>query len=193
MPSLLFSSEAGTYWNILRVLSIGRFRAVSTFPFVLKDTREYYRRKYRCTVDLLFDQFGWVSFANKNKNRQLSYSLFQTSQTGGQQYSDTSPFSVPCSNYHKLIVISVNSTLGFSCKYLDFLVSTWLATDLYSSSLIQSIWHKVRKFVNLLPRSLKPSSAGMTSFSTARSWWWTTTENPCPSEPWGFTKLQVVT
>jgi hypothetical protein len=26
----------------------------------------------------------------------LSYSGFQTSQTGGQQYSDTSPFSIPC-------------------------------------------------------------------------------------------------
>jgi len=30
-------------------------------------------------------------FANKNKNCQLSYSWFRTSQTGGQQYSDTSP------------------------------------------------------------------------------------------------------
>ncbi len=27
---------------------------------------------------------------------QLSYSWFQTRQTGGQQYSDTSPFSIPC-------------------------------------------------------------------------------------------------
>jgi hypothetical protein len=26
----------------------------------------------------------------------LSYSLFQTSQTGGQWYSDTYPFSIPC-------------------------------------------------------------------------------------------------
>ncbi len=34
-------------------------------------------------------------FANKNKNCQLSYSWFQTSQTGGQWYSDTSPFSIP--------------------------------------------------------------------------------------------------
>jgi len=38
-------------------------------------------------VDLLFDWFGLVCFANKNKNCQLSYNLFQTSQTGGQQYS----------------------------------------------------------------------------------------------------------
>jgi hypothetical protein len=37
-----------------------------------------------------------VYFANKNKNCQLSYSWFQTSQTEGQQYSDTSPSCIPC-------------------------------------------------------------------------------------------------
>jgi hypothetical protein len=30
--------------------------------------------KYHCTVDLLFDWFGLVCFANKNKNCDLSYS-----------------------------------------------------------------------------------------------------------------------
>jgi hypothetical protein len=30
--------------------------------------------KYHCTIDLLFDWFGLVYFANKNKNCQLSYS-----------------------------------------------------------------------------------------------------------------------
>jgi len=52
--------------------------------------------KYHCTVDLLFYWFGLVCFANKNKNFQLSYRWFQTSQTGGQRYRDTSPFSIPC-------------------------------------------------------------------------------------------------
>ncbi len=42
--------------------------------------REYWRGKYHCTIDLLFDWLGLVSFANKNKNCQLSYSRFQTSQ-----------------------------------------------------------------------------------------------------------------
>jgi hypothetical protein len=51
--------------------------------------------KYHCTIDLLFDWFALVCFANKNKNCQLSYSRFQTSQAGGQRYSDTSPFSIP--------------------------------------------------------------------------------------------------
>ncbi len=54
--------------------------------------------KYHCTIDLLFDWFGLVCFANKNKNCQLSHSWLQTSQTGGQQYNDTSPFSIPCYN-----------------------------------------------------------------------------------------------
>jgi len=30
--------------------------------------------EYHCTIDLLFDWFGLVCFANKNKNCQLSYS-----------------------------------------------------------------------------------------------------------------------
>jgi hypothetical protein len=45
------------------------------------------------SVDLLFDWFGLVCFANNNKNCQFSY-RFQTCQTGGQQNSDTSPFSL---------------------------------------------------------------------------------------------------
>ncbi len=36
--------------------------------------REYEMGKYHCTVDLLFDWFGLVCFANINKNCQLSYS-----------------------------------------------------------------------------------------------------------------------
>ncbi len=51
--------------------------------------------KYHCTVDLLFDWFGLVCFANKNKNCQLSYCWFHTNQTGGQRYNDSSLFSIP--------------------------------------------------------------------------------------------------
>ncbi len=47
------------------------------------------------SVDVLLYWFGLVCSANKIKNCQLSYSRFQTSQTGGQRYSDTSPFSTP--------------------------------------------------------------------------------------------------
>ncbi len=51
--------------------------------------------KGEVSLYLLFDWFGLVCFANKDENCQLSYRWFQTSQTGGQQNSDTSPFSVP--------------------------------------------------------------------------------------------------
>jgi hypothetical protein len=44
----------------------------------------------------MFDWFGLVRFATKNKKIQFLYSWFQTCQSGGQQYSDTSPFSNPC-------------------------------------------------------------------------------------------------
>ncbi len=37
----------------------------------------------------------WISLFCK-ENCQLSYNWFQTSQTGGQRYSDTYPFSIPC-------------------------------------------------------------------------------------------------
>ncbi len=65
------------------------------FSHMVCCSREYWRGKYHCTVGLLFDQFGLACFANKNKQIQFSYSWFQTSQTGGQRYSDTVPFSVP--------------------------------------------------------------------------------------------------
>ncbi len=51
--------------------------------------------QYHYTVDPLCDCFGLACFANKNKTCPLSCSWFQTSQTGGQWYSDTSPFSIP--------------------------------------------------------------------------------------------------
>ena len=45
---------------------------MSIFPSVRVSiclSREYYRGKYHCTVDLLFDWFGLVCFANKNKKK----------------------------------------------------------------------------------------------------------------------------
>jgi hypothetical protein len=53
------------------------------------------RGKYHCTIDLLFDRFGLVRFANKTKIVSCHTADSKTSQTGGQWYSDTSPFSIP--------------------------------------------------------------------------------------------------
>jgi hypothetical protein len=52
--------------------------------------------KYHCTIDLLFHWFGFSCMATDNFCFYLQNRLIQTSQTGGQQYSDASPFSIPC-------------------------------------------------------------------------------------------------
>ncbi len=104
-PDLQFPAVFGA----IRVLSIRFWRGNSLqkfFPatneFHLSGKNENDRQvlspdgtNQGITVDLLFDWFGLVCFANKNKNYQFSYSWFQTSQTGGQWYSDTSPFVFP--------------------------------------------------------------------------------------------------
>ncbi len=54
--------------------------------------------KYYCTVDLLFDWFGISCMTTDNFGFYLQNRLIQTSQTGGQWYSDTSPFSIPWLN-----------------------------------------------------------------------------------------------
>ncbi len=51
--------------------------------------------KYHCTIDLLFDWFGIRCMTTDNFCFYLLNRLIQTSQTGGQWYSDTSPFSIP--------------------------------------------------------------------------------------------------
>jgi hypothetical protein len=56
-------------------------------------------KKYHCTVDLLFDWFGISYNTTEIFCFYLQNRLIQTSQTGGQWYSDTSPFSIPWSNY----------------------------------------------------------------------------------------------
>jgi hypothetical protein len=51
---------------------------------------------YHCTIDLLFDWFGSSCITTHNVCFYLQNKLIQTSQTGGQWYSDASPFSIPC-------------------------------------------------------------------------------------------------
>ncbi len=51
--------------------------------------------KYHCTIDLLFDWFGISCMTTDNFCFYLHNRLIQTSQTGGQWFTDTSPFSNP--------------------------------------------------------------------------------------------------
>jgi hypothetical protein len=53
---------------------------------------------HHCTVDLLFDWFGISFVKTDNFCFYLQNRPIQTNQTGGQQYSDTSSFSIPWDN-----------------------------------------------------------------------------------------------
>ncbi len=111
-------------------------------------TREYLWGKYHCTVDLLFDRFGLACFANKNKNCQLSYSWFQTSQTGGQQYSDTSPFSIPWQYYEcspGAIITPLVIRMAIICD-----ATTWTVTYDHHSDNSKSVIHDRNIFVTKL-------------------------------------------
>ncbi len=57
--------------------------------------RKYYRGTYYCTIDLMFDWFGISCMTTDNFCVYLQNRPVQTSQTGGQWYSDTSHFSIP--------------------------------------------------------------------------------------------------
>jgi hypothetical protein len=56
---------------------------------------------YHCTIDLLFDWFGISCMTTDNFCFYLQNRLIKSSQTGGQWYSDTSTFSIPCSFHIK--------------------------------------------------------------------------------------------
>jgi hypothetical protein len=53
---------------------------------------------YHCTIHLLFDWFGISCMTTDNFCFYLQNRLIQTGRTGGEWYSDTSPFSIPYSN-----------------------------------------------------------------------------------------------
>jgi hypothetical protein len=58
--------------------------------------------KYHCTIDLLFDWFGMGCMTTDNFCFYSQNRLIPTSQTGGQLYSNTSPFSIPWSMTRRL-------------------------------------------------------------------------------------------
>ena len=75
--------------------------------------------KYHCTVDLLFDWF-WISCMTiDNFCFYLQNRLSQTSQTGGQWYSDTSPFSIP---WHKYGIIWCRFKIDYQYSLLKSMV-----------------------------------------------------------------------
>ncbi len=63
--------------------------------------------KYHCTIDLLFDWFGISGMTADNFCFYLQNTLIQTSQTGGQPYSDTSPWVFPGMSISKFLLFLV--------------------------------------------------------------------------------------
>jgi hypothetical protein len=61
--------------------------------------------KYHCTINLLLDWFRIMT--TDNFCFYLQNRLIQTSQTGGQWYSDTSPFRIPCPGTAYLLSLCV--------------------------------------------------------------------------------------
>jgi hypothetical protein len=72
---------------------------LTKFPKIIPQSGNTKRGKYHCTVDLLFDWFGISSTTTDNFCFYMQKRLIQTSQTGGQRYSDISPFKILC---HKI-------------------------------------------------------------------------------------------
>jgi hypothetical protein len=60
--------------------------------------------KYHCTFDLLCDWFGISCMTTDSYCFYLQYRL-QTSQTGDQWYSDTSPFGIPGLYYKRVAIV----------------------------------------------------------------------------------------
>jgi hypothetical protein len=73
--------------------------------------------KYNCTVDLLFDWLGISCITTDIFCFYLKNSLIQTKQTGGQWYSDTSPFSIPW--FEQLQIYSLYSLVQYLKIKLD--------------------------------------------------------------------------
>ncbi len=78
--------------------------------------------KYPCTIDLLFDRFVIICMTTDNFCFYFQNRLIQTSQTGGQQYSDTSPFSITCLTL--LLCFTGESLLKGSISAGDLLILT---------------------------------------------------------------------
>ncbi len=97
--------------------------------------------KYHCTIDLLFDWFGINSMKIDNFCFYLQNRLIQTGQTGGQWYSDTSPFSIPWLNIC-FISLSLCARVGFKPLNLRLRVEySATATDIdLGSLLILCLW-----------------------------------------------------
>jgi hypothetical protein len=59
----------------------------------------------------------------------LQNRLIQTSQTGGQWYSDTSPFSIPWLKNKDLLLVLDKILVSKTVDLIDILVFTWVRSE----------------------------------------------------------------
>jgi len=84
--------------------------------------------KYHCTVDLLFDlDWNQLYVTTYNFCFYLQNRLIQTSQTGGQWYSDTPPFSIPWLSLCLPIQTSLKEVESMSCSLSRLIGPSFLA------------------------------------------------------------------
>ncbi len=95
--------------------------------------------------------------------------LIQTSQTGGQQYSDTSPLSIPCLDIF---------VLPDCLKIYKTLFWIYLIEDLHGLSILIS-FRRILKVISLLgiisyavPKTLQCSLSVVFMWSLKVVWWW---------------------
>ncbi len=105
--------------------------------------------KYHWTIDLLFDWFGTSCMTNDNFCFYLQNRQIQTSQTGGQRYSDISPLVFPGyrmssqPNYLqknlKKMTFDPSSfrTFGWNFLHLSYLRGTYLRNNISETPISQ--------------------------------------------------------
>jgi hypothetical protein len=79
--------------------------------------------KYHCTIDVLFDRFGISCRTTDNFCFYYQNRIIQTSQTGGQRYRDTFPFSITWPGYQNLRARAECCKTFYNCNLQMFLIS----------------------------------------------------------------------
>jgi hypothetical protein len=127
--------------------------------------REYLRGKYHCTVDLLFDWFGISCMTTDNFCLYLQRRLIQTSQTGGQRYSDTSPFCIPATVHGQTCASRMKPgtsledavCIYFSCStYQTAKLIVAMHYRLYTTTISMSIRHNYKPISMAITHNYKP-------------------------------------
>ncbi len=118
----------------------------------------------------------------------MSYSWFQTSQTGGQPYSDTSPFSIPWWIWWKYFGVNL---LTLFCKLDHFIAMQHILPILIKWSSLQKSVNKLtpKKFYEIDSR-LVPIHKGnlLNNFYVS---WWNVICQKCKLMKWQLVKKHV--